>query len=178
MKKRHDTFPMRLRIIFLSFTLLLPFLVGCSHYRLGTGGQISFSSLQVTPVTNKTFLPQATVILGTQIRDAFIRDNRLALIDGGGADATLETTITAFKRAVSTNLVNDTGLARSFTVTLSVSCTLRDNRSGKALFENRVITVQREVYTDNGLVQAEYQSLPVMAEPLAQKILHAVVDVW
>jgi len=38
--------------------------------------------------------------------------------------------------------------------------------------------VKRDVYTDSGQQQAEYQILPLLAEDLAAKASHAVLDTW
>ena len=94
------------------------------------------------------------------------------------ADATLAVTITAYRRDILTVREGDTGLARKFNVTLTTAATLRDQRGHKILFENRPIEVHREVFTDSGQLQSEYQTLPLLAESLATKVTHAALDVW
>lgn len=152
---------------------------GCSHYQLGTAGKLTFSSLYVAPVQNKTLLPQAQAIVSTQLRDAFVRDNRVSLVNSSdGADVSLEVVIRDYHRSVEAARSDDTGLARKFSLTLGVTCTLRDNRSGKALFTDRRIEVQRDAFTDSGQLQSEYQALPLLAQSLADKVSHTVLDVW
>ncbi len=56
--------------------------------------------------------------------------------------------------------------------------TLTDNRSKQAYFVQRTLTAKRGAFTDSGLVPAEYQTLPLLAEQLAGETLHAVLDVW
>jgi hypothetical protein len=73
---------------------------------------------------------------------------------------------------------NDTGLARKFTLTLGASCSLHDNRADKMLFENRPVSSHRDAYTEGGQLQSEYQTLPQLAESIADRIAHAVLDVW
>jgi hypothetical protein len=72
----------------------------------------------------------------------------------------------------------DTGLPRKLDVTLTAELTLRDNRSGTDRFTRRPVTVKRQLFTDSGQVQAEYQLLPLLAADLAEKARHAVLDVW
>ncbi len=163
--------------------LLLALLCGpaCSHYQLGTGapGKLTFHTLYLEPVENKTLLPQARALLSTQLREAFARDARITLVNSpAAADATLAVTITAYRRDVLTVREGDTGLARKFNLTLATAATLRDRRGNKILFENRPIEVQREVFTDSGQLQSEYQTLPLLAESLATKVTHAALDVW
>jgi hypothetical protein len=154
-------------------------LAGCAHYQLGTEGKLAFATLDVAPVANKTLLPQAQAIVSTQLREAFGHDGRVALANSAeSADATLTVVITGYRREMTAVREDDTGLARKFAVTLEVLCTLRDNRSGKVLFADRPVAVRRDAFTDSGQLQAEYQLLPLLAEALAQKVTHTVLDVW
>lgn len=154
-------------------------ITSCSHYQLGTGGKLAFTTLYVAPVENKTLLPQARAILSTQIREAFEKDGRVQLVNSAAAaDATLEVSIRNYHRDVASVLENDTGLARKYTLTLGVVCTLRDNRKGADLFTDREISAQRDAFTDGGQLQSEYQTLPLLSEALAKKITHSVLDVW
>lgn len=152
---------------------------GCAHYQLGTGGAPAFRTLHVEPVANKTLLPQSQPLVSARLRETFARDGRVALANGSaGSDATLTVVLTNYHREVAAGRADDTGLARKFNVTLTALCSLRDNRSGKVIFEHRPISAVREVFTDSGQLQAEYQVLPLLAEALAAKIAHAALDVW
>ncbi len=170
--------------------LLLGGLTGCSHYRLGTAASVPFATLYVSPATTKIPLPQGQAITTTQIRTAFLRDSRITVVNSpSDADATLDVEITDYRRDVATQRRDDTGLARKFSLNLVVRCTLKDNRSGKVYFAQREITARRDAFTDSqfslpsgstisGQLQSEYQSLPLLADALAEKVTHAVLDVW
>lgn len=163
---------------------------GCAHYQLGTSSKPTFTTLFVEPVTTKILLPQSQATLETQIRAAFLRDGRLTLVNSPeAAEATLKLHLTDYRRDVATQRRDDTGLARKFTLTLGLECTLTDRNSGRAIFEHRMIEVRRDAYSDSGQklpsgtvvsgqLQAEYQSLPLLAEALAEKVTHTVLDVW
>ena len=73
---------------------------------------------------------------------------------------------------------DDTGLARKFNVTLTAACTLRDPRTGHATWTDRRISVRREVFTDSGQLQAEYQTLALLTEALAARITSDLVETW
>ncbi len=95
---------------------------GCAHYQLGTdaAGKLTFQTLYLEPVENKTLLPQARALLSTQLREAFARDGRVTLVNAPeAADATLAVTITSYRRDVQTVREGDTGLARKFNLTLA-----------------------------------------------------------
>ena len=154
-------------------------LTGCSHYQLGTGAAPAFTTLYVTPVANQTLLPQAQSIVSTQLREAFITDGRVTLVNSAAeADATLTVILHEYHREAVAARSDDTGLARKFTLTLGTTCTLRDNRRGQVLFAERAVAVHRDAFTDSGQLQSEYQALPLLAEALAQKVAHTVLDTW
>lgn len=124
-------------------------------------------------------LPQASALVSTQLREAFLRDGRVTLVNSPeAADATLSVVINDYHRDVAAVREDDTGLARKFNLVLGVRCTLRDNRGGQPIFADRVIAATREAFTDGGQLQAEYQTLPLLAESLSGKIAHAALDVW
>lgn len=154
------------------------FLSSCANYQLGTGSNPGFRTLYVEPVANKTLLPQSQPLLSSHLRETFARDGRVTLAASAAADATLTVVINDYRREVAAVREDDTGLARKFNVILAASCTLRDNRTGKLLFQNRPVTATREIFTDSGQLQAEYQILPLLAEALSAKIAHAALDVW
>jgi hypothetical protein len=154
-------------------------LTGCAHYRLGTGTTPAFRTIFVEPVANRTLLPQAQAVLSARLRDAFARDGRVTLAASpAAADAVLVVEISDYRRDVGAAREDDTGLARKFNVTLGAVCTLRDNRTGRPIFDRRTISAVREVFTDRGQIQAESYTLPLLAEALAQKIARVSLDTW
>jgi len=153
-------------------------LAGCSHYRLGTGSKPPYRLIYVAPIENTTMLPQAREILTTQLRSAFARDGRLALANSESeAQVTLSVKIHDFRREIAAARADDTGLARKFNLVLSGTVTLRD-RAGTTYFEGRPVAATREAFTDDGQLQSEYQTIPLLAEAFATKALHATLDVW
>jgi len=168
---------MPLRLTFATALALL--LSACAHYQLGTGGKLAFTTLYVEPVENKTLLPQSVALVSTQLREVFLHDGRVTLVDSSAqADATLHVTLTDYSRAVAAPRSDDTGLARKFQLTLQAECTLSNNHTGQAFFEKRPIGAVKEEYTDSGQLQSEYDTAPLLAASLADRIAHAVLDVW
>jgi hypothetical protein len=165
------------RLIFAATLALL--LAACAHYQLGTGGRLTFATLYIEPVENKALLPESTALVGTQLRDSFLRDGRVALVnDPAQADVILHLTLTNYSRAQTAARADDTGLARKFQLTLLAACTLRDNRTGKTLIDQRPVSAMKEAYTDSGQLQSEYNTLPLLAASLADTVAHTVLDVW
>lgn len=157
----------------------LTLLAGCGHYRLGTDATPPFSTLHVEVVSSEVLLPQATVLVTNALREAFLQDGRVRLADAAeSADATLRVTLVSYGRGVAVVRPDDTGLARRFDLNLSARATLTDNRGGPARFTDRTLVATRGAFTDSGQVPAEYQTLPLLAERLADEAVKAVLDVW
>jgi hypothetical protein len=152
---------------------------GCANYQLGIGVAPKFSSLYVAPVNSDALIPQARILVATQVREALIRDGRVALADSPEqADAVLTIVLSSYNRQVVVSKQDDTGLARRFDVTLVAHATLVDNRTKQAYFSQRPLEAKRGVFTDSGLVPSEYQGLPLLAEDIAEATVHAVLDTW
>ncbi|HRE81070.1 MAG TPA: hypothetical protein PLN52_08485 [Opitutaceae bacterium] len=64
--------------------------------------------------------------------------------------------------------------------------TLHTPSSDKVWFKDRALAAKRQAFTDNpqasgqfgNQLQAEYTTLPLLAESLAAAAVHAVLDVW
>ena len=154
-------------------------LAGCANYQLGTGTTQKFSTLFIAPIASETLIPQAQALVTTQLREAFIRDGRVTLVNSApAAEAVLQVTLTSYDRAVSVARSDDTGLARRFNVTLRARATLTDNRTKQIYFDRRPLAAERGVFTDSGLIPADYQALSLLAEQLAGEATHAVLDTW
>ena len=161
---------------------------GCSHYGLGTEGRLDFTTLYIKPVVNRTLIAQAQAVTSSQLRDAFEKDGRVTLENSPEtAEATLEVVLTDYRREIAAEREQDTGLASKLALTLTVSCTLRDNRTGRPYFENRQLKVNRSAFTDSGnpfsslvgnQLQSEYNTMPLLAEEVARVVSHSVLDVW
>lgn len=164
------------------FGLLLAILglaTACSNYQLGAGAPVKFSSLYVAPVKSDALIPQARVLVATQVREALLRDGRVTLADSPEhADAVLTIVLSSYDRKVVVSRPDDTGLARRFEVTLLAHATLVDNRTKQPYFTQRPLEAKRGVFTDSGLIPAEYEGLPLLAETLAGEAVHAVLDTW
>ncbi|WP_052361934.1 LPS assembly lipoprotein LptE [Geminisphaera colitermitum] len=171
----------RLFAPFAAAALVLFSLAGCSHYQLGTNNRVKFDTLYIAPVGNSAALPQAQAVVTTQLRETFLRDGRVILVNTPeDADAILKVDLSNYSRNTAVSRRDDTGLARKFDVTLRARVTLLDNKEGgKPIFTDRRLEAVRQLYTDDGQqLQAEYQLLPLLAETLAEKVRGSVLDTW
>ena len=166
--------------------LVLAVLAACSHYQLGTGSKLTFKTLYIAPVENTAGIPQASALFSAHLRDAFIRDGRVAIVNSPAhADATLTLNLVNYTRNMTTARGDDAGLARKFDLGIYALCTLTDNRAAKPLFENRPVSATLQIFTtptpgstQSDQLQAEYNVMPLLADTLAESVAHAVLDVW
>ena len=171
----------RIGVLPLALCLLFSLLgfTGCTSYQLGTGSTAKFTTLFIAPITSESLIPQAQALVTTQLREAFIHDGRVQLVNSAEtAEAVLTVTLAGYNRTVAVSRPDDTGLARRFDVTLQAKATLTDNRTKQPYFTSRPIDAKRGVFTDSGLVSSEYQALPLLAELLSSETVHAVLDTW
>ena len=165
-----------LRALLLGASLLGP---ACSHYHLGTRTSLPFTTLYVAPVENRALLPQAQALVAAEIRDALLKDGRVTVVTTPeAADAVIRVSLVGYDRDVQAANPADTGLAREFALNLRAACTLTDRRTGRPYFAGRVLRVTKNAFTDSGQLQSEYQTLPLLAQALADKVAHAILDVW
>lgn len=163
----------------------------CSHYRMGTGSERPYDSIFIQAVETQGVIPQSAAIFTTQLRDTFIKDARLRVVNTPQeADAILSVKLGSLRRERLTSLPNDTGLTRKFGLQLNASCTLIQAKDGKAYFTDRPLIVERQIFSESGTglsaativstqqVQAEYQIVPQLATPLAEQARSAVLDTW
>lgn len=165
----------------LSFLFLAIVLFGgtaCSNYRLGTGAKLGFTKLYIAPVESDALLPQARGVVGARLREELLRDTRITLVSSADeAEAILQVTLRKYSREAVVSQTQDTGLGRKFALTLRAECTLQVP-GGAQGFTQREIVAQREDFVDRGAQQAEYETLPLLAQDLSNKITHAVLDTW
>lgn len=172
----------------LAFSLLV---AACSHYRLGTGVERDFDTIFIAPVETESVLPQSSALLATQIREAFLRDGRLRVVNTPDeADAILTVKLASLRRDALTRLPTDTGLSRKFGLVLDSHATLRDAKGEKTWFADRLVRVERQIFTDDGSAagptflqpvqqtQAEYAIVPTIGEALAAQLKSTVLDTW
>lgn len=179
-------------IRFVIWSAIGSLLLGCSHYRLGTASDRDFESVFIAPVQSDSLVPQATALLSTQIREAFIRDGRLRVTNTPEeADAVLSVQLRSYRRDGEAALPTDSGLSRVFSLNMTAEATLASPDSGKVWFSKRRLNVDRRAFTDDGTgststsflqpvqqTQSEFATLPLIGENLARQLTHTVLETW
>jgi len=160
----------------LLFATLFPFVSACS-YSLGNRGALPFNTIEILPIENTADLPQAQATLARDISDTLNREPNLRTVVENGV-ATLHVVISDYRRSISSTSSNDSVLASTQTLTLTLSCSLQDTRTGKYYFRDRAVSVSTNVYTGTSPGLGETQSFPVLSREAARKVRDMVASVW
>ncbi len=156
----------------------LGLLSACSHYYLGRSTPLPFDSLAIVPVKSQCFAPQLQALINDQLVHSFVSDGTVSILPEDKAEATLHITLSEFEQLLSSTREADTGLARSYDVTLVADCTLVDNKTQTPLFEHCKVSSTLNLQVESSFVDVQYQAMPALAKTLAQKIRDRVLDNW
>ena len=158
--------------------VILGLFSACSNYHLGRAALPPFSTIAIAPIQSSGLVPQAQSALHDQIARAFIADGTLCVVPMGQSSTILEVTITDLCRSISATNDQDTGLARSYEVTLKAICTLTDSESGCIFLKNAPVCATLDLQVNSQYVDIEYQAIPALSRTLAQRIRDRVLNAW
>lgn len=165
------------KTIFASAVLLAAgTLAGCG-YKLGGLGEMPFSTIEISPIVNDADLPQAQATLARDVADTLNREPRLRTVVEGG-EAELRIVIKDYSRSITAKAARDSVLASTQKLTLKLSCSLVNTRTGKFYFRDRSVSVSTEVYTGTSPGLGEPQSFPVLSREAARKVRDMIASVW
>ena len=166
-----------MRSLSLLFVSALAFLTGCAGYHLGTGNKPLYHTISFAPIVNHSFAPQMNTLVSDALFQAFAHGGGMAVeSQGGDAEVVLHVTLTNFQKLIGATTISDTGEARSLVMILTAEAALSDP-AGKPIYKGN-FEVRQEYYADSGLVRAEEEALPQLAQLMAEKIHRAVVSKW
>lgn len=162
--------------------LVSAFLTGCGRYHLGQHSKPPFRSVYVKPVSNESYAPQLHSLISGKIAEEIARNGLVRIGSEGDADVTLDVTIREYNREIGATRSEDTVIAAKLNLDLVAVCTLTDNRTGETFFKDRPVRAGSHVYPEQNplesALQAEYQSIPILAESLARDVSRTVLQTW
>ncbi|MDQ8185635.1 LPS assembly lipoprotein LptE [Pelagicoccus sp. SDUM812002] len=152
---------------------------GCATYQMGNPVTLPYSSIYVAPPQNYSNLPQLEGPLNAALRQAIQSSGDLSLASGNTADATLEISILEIRRNIAAVSASDVGRGRKFEILVELEISLRKgDGSGQYFFESRPLSITQDVYTESGLVDAEYHAVPEISRQIADRVAQSLVDLW
>lgn len=168
------------KIVGLGLALALGVLAGCAHYSTNPHSKLTFNSVYVAPISNRSFAPQAQALLSQQLIESLqMESDQVSVTTRNNADVTVEVVIIDYNRTISATQSRDTFLAQSYFVTMIAAVSLIDNRTGEVLMDGRRVSATVNTFvTPSGFVGVEYQTMPILTRELATKIKDSVISVW
>ncbi len=157
---------------------ILLVLSGCNHYQLGPPEEVAYESIYITPIEVFEIIPQAQALITENLREAFLQSGRISLQNRDSADVILDVVLVDLTRETGALQQFDTGRTASTILTLHAEASLIERRTGRRLMQKIPLQAQTVALNQAGLVQAEYQAIPILAETLARKVRDQVLFPW
>jgi hypothetical protein len=168
--------PTLLTATLLSLILFAP---ACSHYKLGTAGQLPFRTLYIPPIENLSLAPQVTALITKQLIFSLQRAQEIKIVQSQKeADATLEIMVVDFQQNVAATQASDTVLGESFDLILEAYMSIRNNYTGNYYLRNHAVIANKQAFVTGGYQPALYEIMPVLTQDLADQIRDEVITVW
>jgi len=157
--------------------LLTLALCGCAGYRLGpTGGQVSGArSIQVVPFVNKTLEPRLGESVTSSLRKEVQRDGTFRLNTRDEGDIIISGTLLNYDRASLSYQPTDVITPRDYRLGVVAQVVARERGTGRVILDQKV-EGHSSVRVGADLASLERQTLPLIAEDLARKIITLLAD--
>jgi hypothetical protein len=150
---------------------------GCG-YHIGSLAGPNYRTVAVPVFRNKTVVPQIQALVTDSIIKQFQADGSLRIVGEAEADLLIEGVIFDVRREPLRFAQTNLSVTREYRLTLFVSFTLRDRRTGKAILENKQASGQTDYFVVSDMQASEAQALPLAAENLAHKVVEQVAEKW
>jgi hypothetical protein len=152
-------------------------LAGCAGYHLGpvNGAVAGEKSVEVLPFNNQTLQPRLGDAVTQALRERLQTDGTYHLATRNGGDIVVSGVITGYNREGLSYLNNDVTTTENYRVGIVARVTAREPATGRVLFDKNV-NGYTLVHVGTDLADAERQSLPLLAEDLAQNITELLTE--
>jgi hypothetical protein len=161
---------------FPAFCAAIFLLAGCAGYHLGpvNGETAGARTIQVLPFSNHTLQPRLGDAVTQAVREKLQADGTYHLADDAG-DVVISGDIKSYNRQGLSYLNSDVLTASNYRVSIVAHIVARERGSGKVLLD-KDLTGYTLVHVDSDLADAERQSLPLLAEDLAERVTEQITE--
>ena len=152
-------------------------LAGCAGYQLGpvNGASAGAKSVEVQPFNNQTLQPRLGDALTESLRERLQSDATYHLATREPGDVVVTGVIRQYTRQGLGFLSSDVATPENYRVDLLVHVTARERLTGKIILDKDV-KGHTFVHIGNDLASAEMESLPLLAEDVAQNISEMLTE--
>ena len=152
-------------------------LAGCAGYQLGpvNGASAGAKSVEVQPFNNQTLQPRLGDALTESLRERLQSDATYHLATREPGDVVLTGVIRQYTRQGLGFLSSDVATPENYRIDMLVHVTARERLTGKIVLDKDV-KGHTFVHIGNDLASAEMESLPLLAEDVAQNITEMLTE--
>ncbi|HTV76483.1 MAG TPA: LPS assembly lipoprotein LptE [Candidatus Baltobacteraceae bacterium] len=167
---------MRLLNFFLVCTATV-FIAGCAGYHLGPVNDMDAGekSVEVLPFNNQTLQPRLGDAVTQALCERLQADATYRLTTSEPGDIVVSGVIKSYNREGLSYLNNDVTTTEDYRVGIVAHVVARERDTGKVLL-NKDINGYALVHVGSDLASTERQSLPLLAEDLAQNIAESLTE--
>jgi outer membrane lipopolysaccharide assembly protein LptE/RlpB len=164
-----------------SYVILLTLCSGCGYQLAGGKGSIpsSMRTISIPTVSNQTFEPNIEGIVTHEIREAFIRNSRLRVMDStNDSDLALKGTIVNFE-LIPMSFDRERNVALEYQIKIDLEFQLEDTSDGKVLWTDPMqeATAEFSVTVDTTSTRvAEDRAIREASRNLAENMVHRVLE--
>ncbi|MCD5401689.1 LPS assembly lipoprotein LptE [candidate division NPL-UPA2 bacterium] len=163
------------KIISSLFPLLLFLLAGCGYSpRLLLERDLRTIALE--SLENQTFEHDLGVLVTEAVRDEFIFDGTLRVVEEAQADLLLSGVITNY--ILETLSYDRDGRAESYRLRVRTKLTLKNLRAEEVIWQDRIIEGDARYLLAGPLARTEAQARDEALRDLAREILRQAIDIW
>jgi hypothetical protein len=157
-------------------------LTSCAGYKVGNipyAEMKGVKKIYVPIVKNQTYEPGIQTMVTNAIIRRLNQDGTYETGRQSDADATLEITLSDYKRDSMRRARSNSLITEEYRLNLEATATLINHRTGQKLFDDEVIVGDTSIYVnENRMQENERQAMPLAAEALAYEIVRRITEGW
>lgn len=162
---------------FFAGCVALALLAGCAGYHFGpvTDADTGDKTVEVLPFNNQTLQPRLGDAVTQALRERLQADATYRLATSAPGDIVVSGVITSYHREGASYLNNDVTTAENYRVGIVAHVVARERATGRVLLDKDV-NGYALVHVGTDLAGTERQSLPLLAEDLANNITELLTE--
>ena len=161
------------------YFLFLFILAHCSTYQPLSSNNLSYKSIHIGHIHNKTFATELNALLENSVRKQIIQKSSLSIIEKGKADTILEVYLISFEKSESATQSGDPTKARSYNLKFAIQANLWDSRNSKYIFYKKNYRASKNIHNDFLKDSAtEYQEISILVDQLANQLITDIINPW
>ena len=149
-------------------------------YHVGSISKADYHSVAVLTFQNRTPHPEPG--LESQITGAIIKrlqaDGTLRVESQDNADIVLTGKITQYHRAPLRFMRDITSVPREYRITIAAKIEAHNGRTGAVVLKPTVVTGSADTFIGVDLQSADFQTIPLVADNLARRIVSLLAESW